>query len=139
MPAGFIKKWWMEQVGNGANVPGHVVHQDHAVRYRLGRLRESLDFRSQIRQIQGQSHERLPCAVVQLASDSTALLILQLQKPGGEVAQSLVSDIEFRSALAEPLFQVFLGLPQRLQVAAGVFFYVARDVPYARTELGSHA
>jgi len=42
----------MEQVGNGADIPGQDVHQHHAIRYSLGRFREPFDLRSQVRQIQ---------------------------------------------------------------------------------------
>src|SRR5258708_27569631 len=120
----------MAEGGNVESGGGQVVYLAEVVGYRLGRFPEPLDFRSQIRQIQGQSHERLPSAVVQLASDSTALLILQLQKPGGEVAESLVGYIEFRSTLAEPLFQVFLRLAQRFQVAAVFFFQYTEHPPH---------
>src|SRR5258705_2239338 len=58
---------------------------------------------------------------MQFASDSATLFVLQVQKPGRQVAESVVSYIEFPSTLAQPFFHVFQGLAQCCSVPPVIF------------------
>src|SRR6266700_1876655 len=67
------------------------------------------------------SAPRLERFIARAARDSPALLVLQLKKAGGEVAEPLVCDVEFSRTLTESGFQNFLRLLKRFQVATASF------------------
>ena len=58
---------------------------------------------------------------MQFTGDSPTLLVLQLKKAGGEVAEPLVCDVEFSLPLAESFFQSSLRLSQCFEVTAASF------------------
>ena len=79
----FIKQRRVEEVGNRADILGHIVHQGRAIRDRARRLGETFEVRSQAGQVHVECREGLSDAIVQFACDAPALFILQMKLPAG--------------------------------------------------------
>jgi hypothetical protein len=90
----------MQQVRHGAHLLAQLLHQVHSLIHVLLQTRSGRGHLARdVRQVQSQRGEGLSCAVVQLAGNTPALVILNLQKAPGEPA-------------------LLLGLPLNVHIAA---------------------
>ena len=107
----------MKQVGDGANLGAHLLDEIFAIGQRVGGLGQTLDVGAYGRQIHVQSRQHLSHAVVKLARDAAALVILQLEQAGGKSAQILIGAVEIRCAFENAGFEFPLRLAQYFVLA----------------------
>src|SRR5436190_19447505 len=113
----------MKQMRNSADFLAHFLDQSFTVGEGSRGLGESFDIVAHIREIHAQSNQQLANAVVQFASETPSLVILQLQQTGREVPQTVVSYVELDRAFSDAALKVRLCFTQFLKLATACVPY----------------
>ena len=94
--ADLVEQGRIEQIGHGADVLIDVSNQGFEVDHRLSVIRNlAVSCGDKVGDLDAGGGEQLPDAIMQLAREASALLVLRLKNSGGKFAQLLAGGKQF--------------------------------------------